>query len=173
MSEKAGDRGFDKYVEFAKEGLMMPGSKTFEFAVEFNQMADFASRYVLFHHMTEQQGIDKETAINRALDDFVFYDEPTDPWIQAANDYGFIMFSKFFLRAQRVWARLLKEKPATALATSAIDSTIVGEQGIDNYFLSPEKLFNRFYLWPPGNIMNVFETPNMAWLAAPFTRLAL
>jgi hypothetical protein len=136
-----------------------------------NQYGDFIGRYIKYEHDTKVKGRDVQDTINEAMDDFVFYDEPTSVWMQAANDYGFMMFMKFFLRIQRVNARLLGQKPATMLGTTALAGAIAPGQFIDAYFGAAGKMVNRFNVVPP------FEAaagiPIMDWAALPLEILGL
>ena len=160
----------EKVLQVGRNVLMTPGSQTFAAAVAANQYADFIGRYIQFKYDTEVRKKDRVEAIKGAMDNFIYYDEPSDPWIQAGNDYGFLMFSKFFLRIQRVYLKLLGERPATTLGVTALGE-MAGIDHIGTYFASPDKLMNRFHTLPPMTAIETAEEHSMPlweWLTLPY-----
>ena len=161
----------DDTLTVAKELLMMPGSRTFQFAVMANQYTDFMGRYVKFKYDTEVRKKPKQQAIDDSMDFFIYYDEPTDPLLQAANDYGFANFTKFFFRIQRVGAKLWTEKPANMMMIAGMQAmTGTDVDDINDYFLNIPKLGNRIvapwshlgqYNMNPGDL---FGSPIFDWV---------
>jgi hypothetical protein len=142
-----------KVVSWGREFSMLPGSKLFAAAMAANQYGDFVARYVMFKYDTEVRKTGKQEAIDKSLDSFIYYDEPSDPHIAAMNDYGVFMFWKFYARIQRVVFKLFKEKPATALMAAAVDWALpFDEQGISGYFLNIDKALNRLSFVPNFDI---------------------
>lgn len=77
--------------------------------------SDFVARYALKKEL-ERQGLPKDEIYNRIIDSFINYDIPMSPARKALEERGFLMFSKFFTRIQKVLTSdILKEKPAQAL----------------------------------------------------------
>lgn len=62
----------------------------------------------------------KDQAIQEASDAFINYDIPMHRGMQWLDDHGFVMFTKYFLRIQRVLMKLTREKPGNVLMTLAV-----------------------------------------------------
>jgi hypothetical protein len=152
----------DSIVNVGKEVMMMPGSKAFMLAMAANQYGDFVARYTKYKYDTEVRKKSKQDAIDESLDYFIYYNEPADPMMTAANDYGMFMFAKFFLRIQRVAFRLLKDKPATSALAVIIDK-MTFNQGISDYFLNLEKAWQRFEVIPDERLGEAIGVPGLEW----------
>lgn len=88
------------------------------------QLSDFVARYTLVQHLTNRKDkpMSKADAIQHASDAFVNYDIPMHRKIQYLDDMGFLMFTKYFIRIQRVLMKLARENPARVLATIALQN---------------------------------------------------
>ena len=134
-------------------------------------MSDFVARYTLHKHnldvgvsaiksgeKTAQEVF--EDSIDRIMDTFVNYEEPSHKTIQWLNDVGLLMFTKFFIRIQKVILRQYKEKPLNALGLNAIEHYIGTDiSSIDDSFMSGQNILNRFY-GPMVNLENAM-TPGL------------
>lgn len=87
------------------------------------QLSDFVARYTLYQHLVgrKDKPLPKDAAIQQASDAFINYDIPMQRGMQYLDNMGFFMFSKYFLRIQRVIFRLEQNKPGRVLATMALD----------------------------------------------------
>jgi hypothetical protein len=150
-----------KATAVAKELSMLPGSRLFAAAVAANQYGDFVARYVMYKYDTEVRKVDKQKAIDKAMDAFIYYDEPSDPRIAALESYGVLMFWKFFARIQRVIPKLFLSRPASFTMAGVIDA-YTGNEGVNGYFMNVDKLTNKIDIppierlgeaapWPIGN----------------------
>jgi hypothetical protein len=148
-----------------KEVLMRPGTKLFNGVMGINIYSDFLGRFILFKHMTEVEKQPREAALNHVLDSFVYYDEPQHPYLQAANDYGLFMFSKFLLRTQRIYAKLLHDRPTATIGMALFQSlTNLGIPDIGDNFMSfsgltGERLNVPFF----GVVPDIFQFPAYQW----------
>jgi hypothetical protein len=81
------------------------------------QLSDFVARYTLYQHMTNRarNPMGTEQAIQLVSDAFINYDVPSHRLLQYANDMGFVYFSKYYLRIQKIIMHLYRENPARAL----------------------------------------------------------
>jgi hypothetical protein len=111
-------------VTLVKEAYMLPGTRGFRAALAATQYGDFVGRYVKFKYDTEVRKVDRIEAIHEALATFIYYDMPQNRWLQLANDYGFVMFTKFFLRIQPVIARIWSQNPTKAMGVFAVSSAL-------------------------------------------------
>ena len=103
------------------------------------QLSDFVARYTLYHHLQERknQPLSRSEAITRASDAFVNYDIPTHRSMQYLNDMGFLIFTKYYLRIQRVILQMFAEKPARMLMMSLFSGFFNGvETVLDSNMLS-------------------------------------
>lgn len=92
------------------------------------QLSDFVARYTLYNHLTNRKRnpMTHEDAVQRASDMFVNYDIPSSRGMQKANDLGFLMFTKYYLRIQKSIITLYREQPAQALLMNVLGSMIPG-----------------------------------------------
>ena len=96
------------------------------------QMSDFTARYTLYQHLTQRKRapLDTDTAMKQISDAFVNYDIPSGRALQYMNDMGFLMFTKYYLRIQRVIFNTVREHPARALMLMTLDAYFSGLQSI-------------------------------------------
>jgi hypothetical protein len=112
----------------AGEVLMLEGSSAFEVASYMTQVSDFMARYTLYQHKTTgKNAMSHEEAIQMASDAFINYDIPTHRSVQYANDSGMIMFSKYYIRIQKMLARIYRESPGKVMAMIAVEHAL-GDQ---------------------------------------------
>ena len=136
------------------------------------QISDFLARYTLYQHdMTKKNALTHEQAVQRASEAFINYDVPTHRKIQYANDSGLIMFSKYYIRIQKVLARIYKDSPGRVLAIMAAehmlgDQPTVLDSGFTHHFGNP---FN-------GGALSYFSSldsvTSVALITGPFTTAA-
>lgn len=85
------------------------------------QLSDFVARYTLFQHLTTRNlnPLSKDAAVRYASDAFVNYDIPSHRTVQYLNDMGIVMFTKYYIRIQKVLMRMFRENPARAMMMMA------------------------------------------------------
>lgn len=88
----------------------------------FTQMSDFVARYALHKHYMSytRNGKNKytvEQSIQKIKDVFIDYDVPTSPTLQYLNDMGLLMFTKYWLRVQKVFLKAAINMPGRTLQT--------------------------------------------------------
>jgi hypothetical protein len=150
------------------EGMMLPGSNLFEAAMTATAYSDFTARFVKLQYDTQERGVDHYGAIQDALDMFIYYDAPDNKYLQYANDHGFAMFTKFYMRIQQIIGRTMARHPLSMAAVFAAQQVLpdgVMQDNIIEYFVDPEKALNRFH---PGPFFNALdsgtEIPLLRWL---------
>lgn len=94
-----------------KQAAISPDTAAYKSLRRATQLSDFAARYTLHEHNLKQ-GMSVKESLNRITDAFINYDLPTHKAIQYMNDIGLVMFTKFFLRIQKVIYQLMTERPA-------------------------------------------------------------
>ena len=115
----------NKHVVGAARVLYMAkDTKMYKALHHATQLSDFVARYALYAHVTtrKQNPLGKEAAIQLASDSFVNYDLPSHRKLQYLNDMGFVRFTKYYLRIQKVIAHLYAENPGRAMALLATDA---------------------------------------------------
>ena len=110
--------------------FMRHGSPWYDACQELATGTDTVAKWIYFTYLrkntypvVKDQEQDSENISNAFLDAqemFINYDLPTNKYMQAANDLGFVWFSKFLLRAQRPIYKLFRNNPARALTYLAI-----------------------------------------------------
>jgi hypothetical protein len=126
------------------------GTPIYEALKDLTQYSDFMARYSLHIHNTRPKskggkGMTSEESIGDIVETFVNYDAPTNAYLQYANDMGTVMFTKYYLRIQRVIFKRFKEAPATA-------TLIIGLQDILGFGVTDiydSNIFNTPYLNAP------------------------
>ena len=113
------------------------GTLLHNFLSDAVQFSDLSAKYVLTKHNMDK-GMDIANAIYESQINFINYDMPTNQFLDYMNRMGFMIFTKYFLRFQKVMLKLFNKMPVTALAQHyAIEQ--LGGQGIYEPFI-----FSRF-----------------------------
>jgi hypothetical protein len=154
-----------------KEAYMLPGSQMFQTAMLATAYSDFVSRFVKYKYMTEVKKFDSEAALNESLDTFIYYREPDSPWLKFANDYGFMMYTKFLLGSQRVAARLWVDNPAGSLG-AYLAASAMGQDTVGVHFGRIDTAIERIDPFPPwelpGRVMpGGIMPPIFDWIPIP------
>ena len=112
----------------AKQIYMTHDTGMYKFLSRTTQLSDFVARYTLFQHLTtrKRDALSREEAIQRASDSFVNYDIPMQRQLQYLDEMGVLMFTKYFLRIQRVLFRLVKEHPLQMLMMVGLHNYLGG-----------------------------------------------
>jgi hypothetical protein len=117
--------GLNKHVKAVGETIYM-AHKTplYRGLSQMTQLSDFLARYTLYQHETTRQKnpVDHKQAVQNASDAFINYDIAMHRGLQYSDDMGLTMFTKYYLRIQRVLLRLGKDHPARVLAMLAFDA---------------------------------------------------
>lgn len=105
-----------------KQVYMTHDTATYKFLSQTTQLSDLVARYALFEHLTTRtkDPLSVADALRQAEDSFVNYDLPSHRTLQYLNDMGIVMFTKYYLRIQKVIMRLVREKPARGLMLAAV-----------------------------------------------------
>ena len=90
------------------------------------QLSDFMARYALYQHTTtrKKDTLSKADALQLAADSFINYDVPLPKGMQYLDHMGLIMFTKYFMRIQRVLVKLAMDKPGRVLAMVALSNVM-------------------------------------------------
>lgn len=159
------EKYLDKVDKFIPSGLktivdtMLVSKNTdlHNFMVNATQQSDFVFRYAMFKQEIRKGKTQKE-AMRIAKDTFIDYDIPTSKGMQFLNDMGLWMYTKFFMRIQRVIMRNLREKPLGVAAEHVFTSQILGLPSILSLSLG-YRLFNGWnpFTMPLDDIITMHE----------------
>jgi hypothetical protein len=128
------------------ELAMTHSSHTYTFLRQLTQFSDFMARYALHkHHM--ENGMDFNTSINKIMEQFIEYDKVTNKWIQWANDNGLMLFTKYWLRNQRVIKQTMIDNPIRVAAVFGLQEVT----GINIPWIMDSNIFS------PGDINDPVE----------------
>lgn len=102
-----------KFLYMSRDGWM------YQTLSSVTQHSDFVARYALYQHMTNKarNPMTHDAAIQLASDAFINYDIPSHRKLQWANDMGFVMFTKYLIRIQKVILYLARNHPLSSLTT--------------------------------------------------------
>lgn len=102
-----------KFLYMSRDGWM------YQTLSSVTQHSDFIARYALYQHMTNKarNPMTHDAAIQAASDAFINYDIPSHRKLQWANDMGFVMFTKYLIRIQKVILYLARNHPLSSLTT--------------------------------------------------------
>ena len=111
-------------ISGARFAYMSKDTKAYKVLRHATQLSDFVARYTLYQHVTTRKDnpMSKADAVQLASDSFINYDIPSHRNLQYMNDMGFVMFTKYYMRIQKVIAHLYADKPGRALAMLAFES---------------------------------------------------
>lgn len=111
---------------------MAPGTPLHTAMSQATQYSDFVARYTLYQHLISDKKApkSKQEALKRISDSFVNYDVPSHRHMQYLNDMGLLMFTKYYLRIQKVIMQMFREHPARAIMMVTLDSYLSGMQTI-------------------------------------------
>lgn len=103
--------------EAGKQVYMAKDTSLYKAFNRTTQLSDFVARYVLYQHLTtrRRKPLNHEAAVQEASDAFVNYDIPMHRGMQYSDDMGLTMFTKYFLRIQKVLVKVMREHPARVL----------------------------------------------------------
>jgi hypothetical protein len=124
------------------------------------QMSDFVARYTLHQHNLSN-GMSGPESIAQIMRTFIDYDPPTHPTIEYANSMGLVMFTKYFIRIQRVLIELGIKKPGNILMLMLFQ----GMSGIDiedpyqAVALDADNITGK--LNDPGNVVDAIISNNL------------
>lgn len=118
--------------ELGKQVYMTHDTAAYKFLSQATQLSDLVARYALYEHAISrtQDPLSSADALKLAEDSFVNYDLPSHRTIQYMNDMGLVMFTKYYLRIQKVIMRLVKEHPARGLMLAALNNYFSGLQSV-------------------------------------------
>lgn len=135
-------------------------TKLFKLIEKSIQASDFAARYAQYHLMIEK-GVKKEKAVKIVRDNFINYNKPNSRFMEWANQMGFVMFTKYFTRIQRVIRDYGKNHPAKVMLSILAQDYVLGD--IDDFSdqsVLTKDMGNLFYN-PFDNLLRVI-TPTSA-----------
>jgi hypothetical protein len=155
-----------KIVRGVKELYMLPGSTGYKAAVAATQYGDFVARYIKVKYDTTVLGVEPDVAFKDALAKFIYYDLPQNKYLQAANDYGPMMFTKFFGRIQSIVAKMYSQNPISATGVLMFQRGLMPQpfdENIANYGLGEGGLSKITAPWNlPGKMYDTLNPGNPA-----------
>lgn len=82
---------------------------------EITQLSDFVARYTLYQHeINKKNPLSHDEAVRKVSDAFINYDIPSHRKLQWGNDMGLVMFTKYYIRIQKVILRTMRDNPMNA-----------------------------------------------------------
>jgi hypothetical protein len=123
------------------------------------QASDFAARYAQYHLMV-QDGVAKEKAATTVRDNYINYNKANSQFVEWANQMGFMMFTKYFTRIQRVLHQYGKTHPTKLFLSIVAQEVLFDLDTMDDQSLIAKDMGNLFYS-PWDNFMRVI-TPSSA-----------
>lgn len=123
-----------------KQVYLTHDTSAYKFLSQATQLSDLVARFTMFQHVTTRakDPLSVTDALRQAEESFVNYDLPSHRNVQFLNDMGVVMFTKYYMRIQKVIMRLVREKPARGLALVMANHYI---QGLDS--ITDSTWFNR------------------------------
>lgn len=142
------DEKLENFPELVRNGVdilfVTERTKLFKMVTFATQASDFAARYALIEGL-KAQGVSKTEAINTAKDAFIIYSNPDSKLLQYLNDMGLVMFTKYFMRIQRVISKGAMDHPISFLLALIGQATIMDIDDVSDQSLFSKDLSNMFY----------------------------
>lgn len=145
--KKKFERKFEDKIEKIPEALRKTGktlymtqdTSAYKFMSQMTQMSDFTARYALYKHLREdvapEDQMSHKQASLRALNEFIHYDLPTHPKLEWANNMGLLMYTRYYLRVQKMIGDAVQGNPGRALTTLALSKFLDEETILDSFGL--------------------------------------
>ena len=133
--ERFFDKKLDKMPEIVKDGAqwlyVTDKTKLFQMMQMMTAKSDFVARYAQYKmamkrnvrlqkkklgrdlSKNEMSNLEKEV-LREIRDTYINYNSPDSPLLQYANDMGFVLFSKYAIRIQRILINLVQGHPIRA-----------------------------------------------------------
>jgi hypothetical protein len=128
------------------------------------QYSDFVARYALYNSM-KNKGMKRDVALQKVTDAFINYGAPDSKLIQYLNDMGLVMFTKYFLRIQRVIRTGIADHPVNFLLALLAQEFILG----DTDDITDQSIFTKNYTGiahsPADIISNAFIPTSAEFVA--------
>lgn len=121
--------GVKKAVAYA---YIAPGTPLHSMMTHATQYSDFVARYTLYQHLVSRRKApkSKQEALKIISDSFINYDIPSHKMMQYMNDMGLLMFTKYYLRIQKVIMQMFRDHPLRAIMMLTLDHFLQGAQTI-------------------------------------------
>lgn len=105
-------------VKAARITYMAHDTFLYRMLSEATQLSDFVARYTLYQHEVSKRKnpLTHDEAVRKVSDAFINYDIPSHRKLQWGNDMGLVMFTKYYIRIQKVILRTMRDSPGNALA---------------------------------------------------------
>lgn len=147
-------------VAGAKAVLVTHDTQLYRVLRDAAQLSDFAARYALHKYNTTRRDnpMDATESIDMVVDTFVNYDLPTHKSLQYMNDMGMVMFTKYYLRTQKVILRLAKEKPGNLLLALMAQSMFFDVPDVTDSFITETSVLGKFNFNPVELLSGAAET---------------
>ena len=145
----------DNVKKLASNIAMTHKSQLYQAAKDSTQLSDFVARYAL-HTFNLENGMSLEDSLLDITETFIDYDLPTSPELQYANDISLILFTKFYLRIQKIIFQTYKNAPAKFLGLLFLEELVDNVSSIDDSVKLPTNMINYN---PISTASNVIEVP--------------
>jgi hypothetical protein len=151
--------------KLASIAYMTHDTALYKFMREGTQLSDLVARATLHKHNTEKKGMSLVDSINDIKDTFIDYDAPTSKQIQYLNDTNFLMFTKFFLRSQKIIYQTYANAPARALSLLGFEDLFGEMSTINDSNILNTSILGKFN--NPVSLMGDLVVPHTASLVDP------
>jgi len=147
-------------VKAAEVVLLTHETKAYKFLRDAAQLSDFVARFTL-HQNNIAKGMTPKQSVDMIVDIFINYDLPTHKVIQYLNDIGFVMFTKFFIRTQKVILHIMKEHPGNTLANVLLQGQFGDVSDIMDSNLLQANLYGKTNFNLPSLVPSIVDLPTL------------
>lgn len=175
--ERFFDKKLEKMPEIVKDGAqwlyVTDKTKLFQMMQMMTAKSDFVARYAQYNMAMKRNVRLQEKKLGRPLskteisklekdilresrDTFINYNSPDSPFLQYLNDMGFVLFSKYAIRIQRVLINLIQGHPIRA-GLALLGQEVMGATfGVD-----PDDAFEKSVFLRGTDMLYTPDTMNM------------
>lgn len=118
-------------VTVGKTLFVAEGTPVYKMLYKTTQMSDFVAKYVLYKHL-KSEGVEEDSAQRTIRETFINYDAPSGKELHFMNKVGLLMFTRYFLRIQKVLARLFTEQTARSIMLVVADRFLGGVPSVND-----------------------------------------
>lgn len=143
--------------EIYEQAAITSNTDSYKALLKATQYSDFTARYVL-HEFNKKRGISERDSLRDINEAFIFYDLPTSKQLQYANDMGWFMYSKYWLRRLRRIFKLFQTNPANAVAYKAMEDALNTDvEDIMDNLPTPSAIYNKVDLNPINQVDDAID----------------
>jgi len=152
------------FKEAIEQATIDPVTESYDYLMKATQYSDFVARYTMYQYQTKKLGMSREESVRDIMSTFINYDLPSSKELQYVNDMGWLMYTKFFFRIQRIIWKMWMDKPANSLALLGVQELLGDVADISDSLITPNGVYDRFDFNPISQVDDATDVSSLNYL---------